>query len=389
MLAITQAICDFRRGLRHHGAALHRPRHARAVRAGVQDGPRGARGKRRGRHDRLPMTGYTPTPAISHAILTHNRGRTVGRRRRHRHHAVAQSARRRRLQVQPADRRSGRDGSDAVDRGPRQPVALERFQTCPAMAYEKARRAATTHAYDYVGSYVNDLGAVVDLDVIRRRGAQDRRRSARRREHVAYWQSIVDRCGIEVEVVNDSVDPTFGFMPLDWDGKIRMDCSSPHAMATLIGLKDRFDIAFGNDADADRHGVVTRRRADESESLPGGGDRLPLHASPALAHRCWRSARRVVSSSVIDRVAAKVGRPLVEVPVGFKWFVPGLLDGSLGFGGEESAGRLVPAARRHGVVDRQGRHHHGPARGGAHGAHGPRSVRAVRRSDRARSVRPV
>ncbi len=155
---------------------------------------------------------------------------------------------------------------------------------------------------------------------------------------VAFWGPIVERYGIDIEVVNDTVDPTFRFMSLDWDGRIRMDCSSPYAMAPLIGLKDRFDIAFANDPDSDRHGIVTR----------GGGLLNPNHYLAAsvfylFTHRPhWREdaaiGKTVVSSSVIDRVAAKVGRALVEVPVGFKWFVAGLLDGSLGFGGEESAG---------------------------------------------------
>ena len=201
--------------------------------------------------------------------------------------------------------------------------------------------------YDYVGSYVNDLGSVVDMDVIR---------SARLKigvdplggASVAYWAPIAERYGIDMEVVNNTVDPTFGFMSLDWDGRIRMDCSSPYAMAKLIALKDRFDIAFGNDPDSDRHGIVTR----------GAGLMNPNHYLAAaifylFTHRPdWRSdaaiGKTVVSSSVIDRVAAKVGRALVEVPVGFKWFVPGLLDGSLGFGGEESAGASF--LRRDGTV---------------------------------------
>jgi phosphoglucomutase len=155
---------------------------------------------------------------------------------------------------------------------------------------------------------------------------------------VAYWPAIAERYDVELDVVNDTVDPTFRFMPLDWDGRIRMDCSSAYAMARLIGLKDRFDIAFGNDTDADRHGIVTR----------GGGLMQPNHYLAAAisylyTHRPdWRSdasvGKTIVSSSIIDRVAAKAGRRLFEVPVGFKWFVPGLLDGSLGFGGEESAG---------------------------------------------------
>jgi phosphoglucomutase len=155
---------------------------------------------------------------------------------------------------------------------------------------------------------------------------------------VAYWPAIVERYGLDLHVVNDAVDPTFRFMSLDWDGKIRMDCSSPYAMAKLIGLKDRFDIAFGNDPDSDRHGIVTR-----SAGLMNPNHYLAAAISHLFTHRAgWRPeaavGKTVVSSSVIDRVAAKAGRALVEVPVGFKWFVPGLLDGSLGFGGEESAG---------------------------------------------------
>ena len=205
------------------------------------------------------------------------------------------------------------------------------------IAYEKARRAATTRTYDYVGSYVSDLGSVVDMEMIR---------SAKLKigvdplggASVAYWRPIVEHYGVQVEMVNDTVDPTFRFMPLDWDGKIRMDCSSPYAMAKLIALKDRFDIAFGNDTDSDRHGIVTR-----SAGLMNPNHYLAAAIFYLFTHRPgWRKdaaiGKTVVSSSVIDRVAAKVGRALVEVPVGFKWFVPGLLDGSLGFGGEESAG---------------------------------------------------
>ena len=165
---------------------------------------------------------------------------------------------------------------------------------------------------------------------------------------VAYWQPIAERYGLDVTVVNRTVDPTFRFMSLDWDGKIRMDCSSPYAMATLIGLKDRFDIAFGNDADTDRHGIVT----------PTAGLMNPNHFLAAAIfylfteRPAWRRdaavGKTAVSSAIIDRVASKIGRSLVEVPVGFKWFVPGLRDGSLGFGGEESAGASF--LRRDGTV---------------------------------------
>jgi phosphoglucomutase len=205
------------------------------------------------------------------------------------------------------------------------------------VTYDKARRAATTHTHDYLGTYVAKLGSIVDMEVIRdarfKIGADPLGGAS-----VAFWRPIADRFGIDVEVVNDTVDPTFRFMSVDWDGQIRMDCSSPHAMAKLIGLKDRFDIAFGNDPDADRHGIVTR-----SAGLMNPNHYLAAAIFYLFTHRPnWRPdaavGKTVVSSSVIDRVAAKVGRSLVEVPVGFKWFVPGLLDGSLGFGGEESAG---------------------------------------------------
>jgi len=213
--------------------------------------------------------------------------------------------------------------------------------------YERAHRAATTRPYDYIGSYVGDLGSVVDMDVIRSAGLKigvDPLGGA----GVAYWRPIAERYGVRLEVVNGTVDPTFSFMSLDWDGRIRMDCSSPYAMAKLIALKDRFDIACGNDTDHDRHGIVTR-----SAGLMNPNHYLAAAIYYLFTHRPgWRPdaaiGKTIVSSSLIDRVAAKVGRALVEVPVGFKWFVPGLLDGSLGFGGEESAG--ASCLRRNGAV---------------------------------------
>jgi phosphoglucomutase len=232
----------------------------------------------------------------------------------------------------PADTDVTRSIEDAANR-----LLSSGLKHVARVSYEKARRASTTHSYDYVGAYVNDLDAVVDLDAIR---------SAKLKigvdplggAGVAYWRPLVERYGIEVEVVNDTVDPTFRFMPLDWDGKIRMDCSSPYAMAKLIALKDRFDIAFGNDTDTDRHGIVTR-----SAGLMNPNHYLAAAIFYLFTHRPgWRAdaavGKTVVSSSIINRVAGKIGRALVEVPVGFKWFVPGLLEGSLGFGGEESAG---------------------------------------------------
>ena len=288
--------------------------------------------------------GYTPTPAISHAILTYNRGRTAG---------LADG-----IVITPSHNppedggfkynppHGGPADTDITrwieDRANQ--LLVDDLKAVKQMAYEPARRAA--HAYDYVGTYVDDLVAVVDIDVIRgarlKIGADPLGGAG-----VAYWRPIVERYGVEIEVVNNTVDPAFGFMSLDWDGKIRMDCSSPYAMAKLIALKDRFDIAFGNDTDHDRHGIVTR-----------AGLMNPNHFLAAAIHYLfthrpdWRAdaaiGKTVVSSSIIDRVATKIGRALVEVPVGFKWFVDGLHDGSLGFGGEESAGAAF--LRRDGTV---------------------------------------
>ncbi|MDP9065702.1 MAG: alpha-D-glucose phosphate-specific phosphoglucomutase, partial [Pseudomonadota bacterium] len=201
----------------------------------------------------------------------------------------------------------------------------------------KARRAPSTHEYDYVGSYVEDLAQVIDLGVVReskiRLGVDPLGGAG-----VHYWARIAERYGIDLTVVNHEVDPTFRFMTLDWDGKIRMDPSSPYAMQRLIALKDRYDVAFACDTDHDRHGIVTA----------GGGLMPPNHylsvaVDYLFRHRpFWQAAaavgKTVVSTAMIDRVAARLGRRLVEVPVGFKWYVAGLLDGSLAFGGEESAG---------------------------------------------------
>nr|BFE71425.1 hypothetical protein GCM10020092_047260 [Actinoplanes digitatis] len=201
----------------------------------------------------------------------------------------------------------------------------------------RARASALVDGYDYLDAYVGDLGSVIDMQAIRDAGIRigaDPLGGA----SVAYWGEIGSRYGLDLTVVNPDVDPTFGFMTLDWDGKIRMDCSSPYAMASLISRRDQFQLATGNDADADRHGIVT----------PDGGLMNPNHyLAVAISYLFqvrtdWpaRAAigKTLVSSSMIDRVAADLGRALDEVPVGFKWFVPGLLDGSIGFGGEESAG---------------------------------------------------
>ncbi len=278
---------------------------------------------------------YTPTPAVSHAILRANQGKTSG---------LADG-----IVVTPSHN-PPRDGgfkynppsggpadTDATrviaDRANQLLFAgLEGVRRIP---FERAREQV--EAYDFLGSYVDDLPSVLDLDAIRTAGVRigaDPLGGA----SVDYWAAIAERHGLDLAVVNPLVDPTWRFMTLDWDGKIRMDCSSPSAMASLVGRKDEFAIATGNDADADRHGIVT----------PDGGLMNPNHflavaIAYLLGHRPgWDAGTAVgktlVSSSLIDRVVADLGRQLLEVPVGFKWFVPGLLDGSVGFGGEESAG---------------------------------------------------
>ena len=336
VLAITQAICDYRRRQSISGPlylgkdthALSEPAFATALEVLAANSVETMIDSK---------AEYTPTPAVSHAILTFNVGRTTG---------LADG-----IVITPSHNPpedggfkynppSGGPADTAVTRWieDRANDLISRDLGAVArMPYDTARRAATTHAHDYVEAYVAELGTVIDLEVIR---------DARLKigvdplggASVAFWKPIAERFGLDLEVVNGTVDPTFRFMSLDWDGQVRMDCSSPYAMANLIELKDRFDIAFGNDPDADRHGIVTRT----------GGLMNPNHYLAAaifylFTHRPeWRPeaavGKTIVSSSSIDRVADKLGRALVEVPVGFKWFVPGLIEGTLGFGGEESAG---------------------------------------------------
>lgn len=291
--------------------------------------------------------GYTPTPVISHAILTHNRGRTTG---------LADG-----IVITPSHNPPedggfkynpphGGPADTAVTRwieDRANALLMAKLHDVRRISYTLARAAATTQRYGYVHSYVDDLHAVIDMDLLRDAklaiGVDPLGGSG-----VAYWAPIAERYGLNLTVVNPTVDPTFRFMTRDWDGKIRMDCSSPHAMASLIALRDQFDIAFANDTDNDRHGIVTR-----SAGLLNPNHYLAVAISYLFHHRTgWRPdaaiGKTLVSSSMIDRVAAKLGRRLVEVPVGFKWFVEGLLDGSLGFGGEESAGASF--LRRNGAV---------------------------------------
>ena len=226
--------------------------------------------------------------------------------------------------------------------------------------YDRARRAACVHRHDFITPYVADLADVVDMEAIRSSGVKigiDPLGGA----GVHYWQPIIERYGLDATIVSDAVDPTFRFMTLDWDGKIRMDCSSPYAMARLIGMRDRFDVAFANDTDADRHGIVTR-----SNGLMNPNHYLAASIAYLFANRPqWRGdsavGKTIVSSAIIDRVAKKLGRRLVETPVGFKWFVDGLSDGSFGFAGEESAGASFLRQGRLGLDHRQGRHHSGTA----------------------------
>ena len=291
-------------------------------------------------------SGYTPTPVISHAILTYNRGRTSGLADgiviTPSHNSLEDGGiKYNPPQGGPADTQITKWIEDRANA-----LLTADLQGVNRLPIEQARQAATTHQHDYIGAYVSDLTNVVDMDAIKaarlKLGIDPLGESG-----IAYWQPIFERYGLDVEIVNPTVDPTFRFMPLDWDGKIRMDCSSPYAMANLIALKDRFDVAFGNDADNDRHGIVTR------SGLMNPNHYLAVSIAYLFANRPgWKSdagiGKALVSSSLIDRVAAKVKRKLVEVPVGFKWFVSGLLDGSLGFGGEESAGASF--LRRDGTV---------------------------------------
>ena len=336
VLAITQAICEYRQkqhitgplflGIDTH--ALSRPAYASALEVLAANGV-----------DVMLALGdeYTPTPAISHAILTHNRGRSAG---------LADG-----IVITPSHNPpdSGGFKYNPPNGGPAGSDVTTWIENCAnrflevaltgvkRVPYEQALRAKTTHRHDFLSAYVADLGSVIDFDVIRdakvRMGVDPLGGAG-----VHYWARIAEQYRIDLTVVSDVVDPTFGFMTVDWDGQIRMDPSSPYAMQRLQDMKDRFDIAFACDTDHDRHGIVT----------PTGGLMPPNHYLAVaidylFTHRpAWSAeaavGKTVVSTSLIDRVAAKLGRKLYEVPVGFKWFSAGLLDGSLGFGGEESAG---------------------------------------------------
>ncbi|KWV33683.1 phosphoglucomutase (alpha-D-glucose-1,6-bisphosphate-dependent) [Micromonospora rifamycinica] len=336
ILAVTQALCDYRREqgltgplfLARDTHALSAPAEADALEVLAGNGVTVLRDSR---------DGYTPTPALSHAVLTHNRGRTDG---------LADG-----IVITPSHNPPDDGGFkyNPTNGGPADTDVTKWIQDranailaaglkeVRRIPYARARAADTTGTYDFLAGYVDDLPSVLDIDAIRDAGVRigaDPLGGA----SVGYWGEIAERHRLDLTVINPLVDPTWRFMTLDGDGKIRMDCSSPNAMASLIAARDRFQVSTGNDADADRHGIVT----------PDGGLMNPNHyLAVAIGHLFrtrsqWGPAAAVgktlVSSSMIDRIAADLGRPLLEVPVGFKWFVPGLLDGSVGFGGEESAG---------------------------------------------------
>jgi phosphoglucomutase len=336
ILAMTQAICLYRREQGIDGPlflgwdthALSEPARVTALEVLAANGVEVMRDA---------GEGFTPTPVVSQAILSYNRGRTRGRA-----DGIVITP-----SHNPPD--SGGFKYDPPSGGPAESEVTswiekranaflaDGLRGVERMPYERARQASTVHGFDYVDAYVGALGTVVDMAPLRgtrlRLGVDPLGGAS-----VGYWEAISARYGFTLEVVNPSVDPTFRFMPLDWDGKIRMDPSSPYAMAGLIGLRDRFDVAFGNDPDVDRHGIVTR-----STGLMNPNHYLAAAIWYLFRHRPgWSKqaavGKTIVSSSMIDRVTARIGRRLVEVPVGFKYFVEGLLDGSLGFAGEESAG---------------------------------------------------
>ena len=343
ILAVTQAICDYRReqgidgplfvGMDTH--ALSEPAFVSALEVLAANGVETRIDA--GCRETGGAPGYTPTPAISHAILSHNRGRSTGLADgiviTPSHNPPADGG----FKYNPSN---GGPADTGVTRWiqDRANALLEAgLRGVERMDHARALNAPTTQRFDFIDHYVGGLGQVIDLDAIRASGLQfavDPLGGA----GVHYWTRIAERYGLPLEVLSTTVDPSFRFMRLDWDGKIRMDCSSPHAMAGLIENRQRFDVAFACDTDHDRHGVVTR-----SAGLLNPNHYLAVAIEYLFTHRPEWSAqagigKTLVSSSMIDRVAQGIGRQVVEVPVGFKWFVDGLMDGSLGFGGEESAG---------------------------------------------------
>jgi phosphoglucomutase len=282
-------------------------------------------------------SGYTPTPVISHAILTYNQNRTSGLADgvviTPSHNPPEDGG----FKYNPPTGGPADTETTNIIQDRANEILIHGMKEVKRVPLERALRAGTTHEHDYVDPYVKDLDNIIDMKAIASAGLKigvDPMGGA----GVYYWNPIAEEYGLDIKIVNKYVDPTFSFMTVDKDGKIRMDCSSPYAMAGLIGLKDKFDIAFGNDPDYDRHGIVTR-----STGLLNPNHYLAVAVWYLFRHRPdWSKeaavGKTLVSSSMIDRVAAHLGRKLCEVPVGFKWFVDGLIDGSYGFGGEESAG---------------------------------------------------
>ena len=336
ILAITQAICQYRQESGVDGPlflakdthALSEPAFATAleVLAGNEVDTMADH-----------AWGFTPTPALSHAILVHNRGRQTGLADgiviTPSHNPPEDGG----IKYNPPHGGPADTGATGWIEDRANQILAGGLSEVRRIGYTRALAASTTHRHDYISEYVDDLASVVDMEAVRGAALKlcaDPLGGA----GVAYWGRIAEKYGFPLTVVHDQVDPTFSFMTVDWDGKIRMDCSSPYAMAGLVAQKDKFDVAFACDTDHDRHGVVTR-----SAGLLNPNHYLCVAISYLFANRPdWRAeagvGKTLVSSSLIDRVAQHLGRRLYEVPVGFKWFVDGLLDGSLGFGGEESAG---------------------------------------------------
>ncbi len=335
ILAITQAICEYRaaKGIRgplflgKDTHALSEPAFATAIEVLAANGV-----------DVLVQSdrGYTPTPVISHAILLHNRtrsGTADGIVITPSHNPPQDGGFK---YNPPSGGPADTDITTAIQNRANE-ILRGKNREVRRVLYESAIKGANVRTHDYIGSFVGELGEVVNMELIRSAGlalGADPMGGA----SLPYWKPISERYGVSIEVANELVDPAFGFMTVDKDGKIRMDCSSPFAMARLIGLKDRFDVAFGNDPDSDRHGIVTK-----SAGLMNPNHYLSVAVWYLFQNRPgWKETsgvgKTLVSSGMIDRVAGSLGRRVFEVPVGFKWFVAGLLDGSYGFAGEESAG---------------------------------------------------
>lgn len=335
ILAITQAICEYRaaKGIRgplflgKDTHALSEPAFTTAIEVLAANGV-----------DVLVQSdwGYTPTPVISHAILLHNRtrsGTADGIVITPSHNPPQDGGFK---YNPPSGGPADTDITTAIQNRANE-ILKGKNREVRRVPYESAIKGANVRTHDYIGAFVGELGEVVNMEMIRSAGlalGADPMGGA----SLPYWKPISERYGVSIEVANELVDPAFGFMTVDKDGKIRMDCSSPFAMARLIGLKDRFDVAFGNDPDSDRHGIVTK-----SAGLMNPNHYLSVAVWYLFQNRPgWKESsgvgKTLVSSGMIDRVAASLGRRVFEVPVGFKWFVAGLLDGSYGFAGEESAG---------------------------------------------------